>query len=101
MARLTKRAQDVKVVTVAPRIAAGGLAAVEAALTSVRMGVMRMDPNMNNAVAKYNRILGDGETALAGRIRREQQGGVSHHHRLRRHGHGQGVRAALFSQILP
>ena len=49
---LTKRAQDVKVVTVAPRIAAGGLAAVEAALTSVRMGVMRgMDPNANNAVA--------------------------------------------------
>lgn len=49
---VTKAAQDVKVVTVAPGVAAGGLPAMEAALTSVRLGVKKgLDPNANNLVA--------------------------------------------------
>ena len=39
---VTKAAQDVQVVTVSPAVAAGGLPAMEAALTSVRLGVHKV-----------------------------------------------------------
>ena len=49
---VTAAAQDVQVVTVSAAVAAGGLPAMEAALTSVRLGVHKgLDPNTANMVA--------------------------------------------------
>jgi AP-2 complex subunit alpha len=102
---LTKRAQDVKVVTVAPGIAAGGLAAVEAALTSVRMGVMRgVDPNANNAVAGskigYSAM---GETFVLARVESDANNEAVFRITIASGDMEtvKGVQAALFSQILP
>ena len=102
---LTKRAQDVKVVTVAPRIAAGGLAAVEAALTSVRMGVMRgMDPNANNAVAGSTiGYSATGETFALARVESDANNKAVFRITIASGDMDtvKGVQAALFSQILP
>jgi hypothetical protein len=102
---VTKAAQDVKVVTVAPGVAQGGLPAVEAALTSVRLGVQKgLDPNANNIVAgsKITYSAG-GETFCL--VRCESDANNKSVFRITVAANDmetvKGAQAALFSQILP
>jgi AP-2 complex subunit alpha len=99
--------QDVKVVTVAPAVAAEGLRAIEAALSAVRMGAQPgLDPNANNAVAGSRCAYsspGGGEDAFAlARVESDANNRAVFRITVAGSDRGtvEGVRAALFSQIL-
>ena len=100
-------AQDVKVVTVAPAVAAEGLRAIEAALSAVRMGAQPgLDPNANNAVAgsrcAYSSSPGGGEEFALARVESDANNRAVFRITIAGSDRGtvEGVRAALFSQIL-
>jgi len=103
-------AQDVKVVTVAPAVAAEGLRAIEAALSAVRMGAQPgLDPNANNAVAgsrcAYSASSpggGDEDAFALARVESDANNRAVFRITIAGSDRGtvEGVRAALFSQIL-
>jgi len=102
---VTKAAQDVKVVTVAAGVAAGGLPAMEAALASIKLSVHKaLDPNTSNVVAgskiSYSAA---GETFAL--VRCESDANNKAVYRITVAANDMetvmGIQAALFSQILP
>ena len=102
---VTKAAQDVKVVTLAPAVVAGGLSALEAALTSIKLGVRKgLDPNANNTVAgsKIGYSTG-GETFVLVRCEADANNKAVFRVTIAANDMEtvKGIQAALFSQILP
>ena len=102
---VTKCAQDVKVITAAPTVAAGGLPALEAALRGCRLGVQSgIDPNTKNVVAgsKIGYSV-QGQTHVL--VRCESDANNKSVFRITVAANDaktvKGVQAALFSQICP